>query len=219
MFHMLSIIAPPYNACMFRAILSLGFFGLFHPGKLTLSQHVILCINMQLNQDSIYIRLESSKCNKTTTPQLLHICRQPYQVCPVAAVNSYLAIWPVAIGVPLFIHPDGNPVTRAHLGSILDKLSLFLQLPHQVIKPHSLRISGTTDLYLTGGWTHRKSKDGVDGHLTVSRNILEYNFRIQHYVVCWRLNTAVGLPGALHRTHIIYHILPHSSLWKPEHQT
>ena len=150
MFHMLPIIAPPYHACMFRAILSLGLFGLFCPGELTLSQHVILCINTQLNQDLISIRLESSKCNKTMSPQLLHICRQPYQVCLVAAVNSYLTIWPVTIGGPSFIHPYGNLVTRAHLGSILDKLSLFLQLPHQVIKPHSLRIGGTTDLYLRG---------------------------------------------------------------------
>ena len=150
MFHTLPTIAPLYHACMFRAMLSLGFFGLFHLGELTLSQHVILCINMQLNQDLIYIRLELSKFNKTISPQLLHICRQPYQVCPVAAVNSYLTIQPVTIGSPLFIHPDGNPVAIAHLGSILDKLSLFLQPPHQVIKPHSLRIGGTTDLYLRG---------------------------------------------------------------------
>ena len=149
MFHMLPIIAPPYHVCMFRAMLSLGFFGHFCPGELTLSQHVILHINMQLNQDLIYIRLESSKCNKTIAPQLLHICRQPYQVCPVAAVNSYLANQPVTIGGPLFVHPDDNPGTRAHLGSILDKLSLFLQLPHQVINP-TLRISGTTDLYIRG---------------------------------------------------------------------
>ena len=199
MFHMLPIIAQPYQACMFRAMLSLDFFGLFCPSELTLSPHVILHINTQLNQDSIYIRLESSKCNKTMTPQLLWICQKPYQVCLVAAVNSYLTIWPATISSPLFAHPDGHPVTRAHLSSILDKLSIFLQLLHQVIKPHSLRIGGTTDLYLRG-WTPKRYKEGVGGHLTVSRNILEYNFRGQCYMVCWGFNTATGIPGTLCRT-------------------
>ena len=170
MFHMLPIIAPLYQASMFRATLSLGFFC---PGELTLSLHVILCINTQLNQDLIYIRLESSQCNKMMTPQLLWICRQPYQVWPVAAVNRCLAIRPVTLGSPLFIHPDGNPVTRAHLGNMLDKLSSFLQLPHQVIKPHSLRIGGTTDLYLRGvdtkeiQWKGRWSSDCFKKYIRV----------------------------------------------------
>ena len=86
MFNTLPIIAHSYQACMFKAILSLGFFGLFRPGELTMSLHVILHSNTQYAQNPMYIKLDSSKCNKTSTPQLLCICQQPYPVCPVAAV-------------------------------------------------------------------------------------------------------------------------------------
>ena len=91
MFNSLPVITQPYQSCIFRAILILGFFGLFRPGKLTLSLHVILISNIKCNANSIFIKMESSKCNKMSTPQLLHIYQQPYVVCPVQAVHNYLA--------------------------------------------------------------------------------------------------------------------------------
>ena len=150
MFSTLPTIANPYQACMFQAILTLGFFGLFWPGELTLSQHVICFNNIQCVVDWVLIKMDSSKCNKTITPQLLRVHSQPYTVCLVRALQNYLAMRPAINGGPLFIYPDLQPVTRAQLGGILDKLSIFLNLPHQVIKPHSLRIGSTTDLYLCG---------------------------------------------------------------------
>ena len=94
--------------------------------------------------------MDSSKCNKTITPQLLRVHSQPHTVCLVRVLQNYLAMRPAINGSPPFIHPDLEPVTRAQLGGMLDKLYFFLNLTHQVIKPHSLRIGGTTDLYLCG---------------------------------------------------------------------
>ena len=71
-------------------------------------------------------------------------------MCPVQAVSNYLAMRPNIKAGQLFINPDGQPVSRAQLACVLDKLLVFLNLPHQVIKPHSLCIGGTTDLYLRG---------------------------------------------------------------------
>ena len=135
---------------MFQAILTLGFFRLFRPGELTLSQHVICFNNIQCAVDWVLIKMDSSKCNKTVTPQLLRVHSQLYTVCPVRALQNYLAMRPAINGSPLFIHPDLQLVTRAQLGGILERLSIFLNLPHQVIKPHSIRIGGATNLYLCG---------------------------------------------------------------------
>ena len=157
MFSTLPIIAQPYQAHMFQAILTLGFFGLFSPSELTVSQHVICFNNIQCAADWVLIKMDSSKCNKMVTPQLLRVHKQLYAVCPVRALQNYLAMRPAIQDSPLFIHLDSQPVTshespvmRAQLGGMLSKLSIFLNLPHQVIKPHSLRIGGTTDLYLHG---------------------------------------------------------------------
>ena len=149
-FNTLPLVTQPYQACMFQVRLTMGFFGLFCPGELTISQHVILWANIQCDQNLIFVRMESSKCNKTSTPQLLHIYQEPYAVCPLKAMQNYLSMHPTINEGPLFIHLDGQLVTRSQLSRILDKLSVFLNLPHQVIKPHLLWIGGTTDLYLQG---------------------------------------------------------------------
>ena len=112
MFSTLPTIANPYQACMFQAILTLGFFGLFWPGKLTLLQHVIHFNNIQCAVGWVLIKMDSSKCNKTITPQLLRVHSQLYTVCPVRALQNYLAMRPAINGGPLFIHPNLQPVTR-----------------------------------------------------------------------------------------------------------
>ena len=81
-------------------------------------------------------------------------------MCLVQAVSNYLAMRPNIKAGQLFINPDGQPVSRAQLASILDKLSISFNLPHQVIKPHLLSIGGTTDLYLRGVPTAKIQRQG-----------------------------------------------------------
>ena len=45
---------------------------------------------------------------------------------------------------------DGSPVFSKDVANILTQLALFLNLPHNLIKPHSLRIGGLTHLHLQG---------------------------------------------------------------------
>ena len=132
-----------------RAILTLDFFGLLRPGKLTTSPHAIQFVNIQCTGQSVLIKMDSSKCNKTATPQLLWVCSQPYNMCPVQAVSNYLAMRPNIKAGQLLLTQMASQWSRAQLASILDKLSVFLNLPHQVIKPHSLCI-GAPQIYIWG---------------------------------------------------------------------
>ena len=54
------------------------------------------------------------------------------------------------VGGPLFVKLDGSPVFSKDVANILTQLALFLNLPHNLIKPHSLRIGGLTHLHLQG---------------------------------------------------------------------
>ena len=58
MFSTLPTITQPYQACMFQVILTLGFFGLFHPGELTVSQHIICFNNIQCAADWVLIKMD-----------------------------------------------------------------------------------------------------------------------------------------------------------------
>ena len=51
---------------------------------------------------------------------------------------------------PLFVKLDGSPVFANDVANILKQLALFLNLPHNLIKPHSLRIGGLKHLHLLG---------------------------------------------------------------------
>ena len=54
---------------------------------------------------------------------------------------------------PLFVKLDGSPLFTKDVANILMQLALFLNLLHNLIKPHSLRIRGSTHLHLQG-WPH-----------------------------------------------------------------
>ena len=45
---------------------------------------------------------------------------------------------------------DGSPVFAKNVANILTQLALFLNLPNNLIKLHSLRIRGSTHLNLQG---------------------------------------------------------------------
>ena len=49
-----------------------------------------------------------------------------------------------------FCELDCSPIFAKDVANILIQLALFLNLPHNLIKPHSLRIGGLTHLHLQG---------------------------------------------------------------------
>ena len=143
------VTSSPYLTALYQAMLCLGFHALLRPGELTDSPHAIQSDRILITNTSVMFHLDTSKCNQAGPPQLLTVNAIPSITCPVAALKTYLYYRPIRKG-PLFLRPDGETVKYMDLARILNKLSEFLQLPRDFIKPHSLRIGGTTHLHLIG---------------------------------------------------------------------
>ena len=69
--------------------------------------------------------------------------------CPIKLLKNFLTVRP-QVGGPLFVKLDGSPVFTNDVANILTQLALFLNLPHNLIKQHLLRIGGSTHLHLQG---------------------------------------------------------------------
>ena len=65
------------------------------------------------------------------------------QLCPVKAVNNYLALSQHKVG-PLFQFPCGTPVSYFYFNSSLKSLLSFIGLDPAVYKGHSFRIGAAT---------------------------------------------------------------------------
>ena len=149
MLHALSLVHDnQFDVCMYSALLIIGFHGLFHPGELAMSEHAILAENVHIGTSKAVIILPTSKTKCTCTVQHITI-NTSSTACPIKAITAYALICPKRPG-QLFIRLSGNPVLTQDIAYILNKLSAFLDLPQQLIKPHSLCIGGSTYLYLSG---------------------------------------------------------------------
>ena len=136
-----------YDYCMYKALLALGFFGLFRPGELMLSQHAILIENVFLLPNAVRVVLLTSKSSRKF-PQPVDVPIQE-SCCPKAMLWQFLQIRPPSRG-QLYIHQDGSPVTYNNLVQIFKGLCAFLNLPPGQFTPHSLHIGGTTHLFSLG---------------------------------------------------------------------
>ena len=138
-----------YEVCLFTALLAVGFHGLFHLGELTYSQHSITVDNVHVSTSRIVIVLLTSKANSTHVAQRVVIGKHASRYCPVELITNFLHIQPQVNG-PLFVKLDGSSVFAKDVANILKQLALFLNLPNNLIKPHPLRIWGSTRLHLLG---------------------------------------------------------------------
>ena len=105
-------------------------------------------LNIHIGTNKEIIILPSSKANHTHNAQHIMLTSQS-TVCPIEALTTYALIHPRRPDQS-FIRLSGNPVLTQDIVHILNKLSSFLKLPRQLIKPHSLHIDGSTNLYLMG---------------------------------------------------------------------
>ena len=134
---------------MFSALLAVGFHCLFMLGELTYSQHSITVDNMHVSASRIIVVLLTSKANCTHIAQQIVIDKHYSNFCPVELLQNFLSIRPQVRG-PLLVKLNGSPLFAKDVANILMQLALFLNLPHNLIKPHSLRIGGLTHLHLQG---------------------------------------------------------------------
>ena len=129
-----------FEVCMYSVLLTVGFHGLFYLGELAMSEHVILSENVHIGTNKVVIIFPTSKTNCTCTAQHVTI-NTSSTACPIKAITAYALIHPKRPG-QFFIRLSGNPVLTQDIAYILNKLSAFLDLPQQLIKPNSLCIGG-----------------------------------------------------------------------------
>ena len=118
----------------------LRFHGLFYLGELAMSEHVILIENVHIGTNRAVIILPSSKANCMTYVQCITVNAHS-TACPIKALTAFALIHSKRPG-KCFIRLSRNPVLTQDITSILSKLSQFLMLLQDLIKPHLLCIGG-----------------------------------------------------------------------------
>ena len=147
---------------MYKALLAIGFYGLFRIGELTQSPHVMKACNVHLanNKRKMLIVLYSSKTHgKDMRPQKIRITGKDMNndlhyrhFCPFALLQNYLNLrGPYNDeNEQLFIFSDGTPVLPDHVRKILRKCLENLNLNEKLYNCQSLRIGRATQLEKLG---------------------------------------------------------------------
>ena len=143
------VLNSSYDITLYTALLSAGFFGLLRPGEMVKSDHALSVHNVYFNRDKVVCFLPTSKAHRGPVPQVVQLDRQNSSACPVSAMTNYSKIRSPMAG-QFFIKVDGTPVTSSDFSLLLSRLAQFLGLPSHQVKPHSLRIGGSTHLHLSG---------------------------------------------------------------------
>ena len=87
----LFIVDSKFDVIMYRSLLSFTFHGLFKPGEVTYSPHVIKAENVYFVEDQLQVHLKSSKSHRGPGSQVVTIDKQPV-VCPVTDLRLYLTV-------------------------------------------------------------------------------------------------------------------------------
>ena len=85
------IVASKFDAIMYRSLLSFTFHGLFRPGEVTYSPHVIKAKNVYFVEDQLQVHLILSKSHRGLGSQVVIIDKEPL-VCPVVDLRLYLTV-------------------------------------------------------------------------------------------------------------------------------
>ena len=157
----------PYLKVLHKALLVSAYYGLLRIGELTLSQHVIKAMDVQIgvNKNKILYILRSSKTHdKDVLPQLVKIesipkfqptaLDQPVDrtCCPFAIIEEYIAARRPAqnINEQFFVFSDGSPVKPNHMSTVLKKLLKKCGFESSHFSVHSMRIGRSYDLLKLG---------------------------------------------------------------------
>ncbi|KAM3920319.1 uncharacterized protein RB166_014716 [Leptodactylus fuscus] len=141
-----------YESLVFGAGFSLAFFGALRLGELVppsgsrpgglLQDDVLLC------NDSLRIRIRRSKTDTLGKGAWVHLQKVEGDVCPVRAVNSYLAVR--VEGSSFLVHESGLPVTAFQFRSVLNKTLSFVGANPSEYGTHSFRIGAATEASRAG---------------------------------------------------------------------
>ena len=136
-----------YHKALFKAMLTIGFFGLMRIGELTMSkEHLVpLHINqLTFTPHLLTISITNFKHNQKLKPVDIPIPRQSMvEVCPVHHLTQYLLLRGYQQG-PLFSFPSLSPVSRQFFSKNLARLISFSGFQGERYKSHCLRIGGAS---------------------------------------------------------------------------
>ena len=151
-----SICYSSYEACLFQAVFTLAYFGLFRISELV-SNSAISHANAVLKKDvvlesdgKIVVTLRVFKTNQMGQPVILKIpAESTSHICPVIAMQKYFQVRPSFEG-PLFIHSNGSPLSRGQFSAVLSKCIYNCRAYNGLFRSHSFRIGRATQLALMG---------------------------------------------------------------------
>ncbi len=151
-----SVCSNYYEACLFRAMFSLAFWGLLRVGEFTQSRGTDLSrlismtdVRLDMSKKIIHLLIRWSKTDQAGIATTLIISAQSKKLCPYDSLNDYLALRPNVSG-PLFIHFDKSVVTRYQFTKILQRSLALINGDGKKIRSHSFRIGGATYLNSLG---------------------------------------------------------------------
>ena len=142
------VASSPNEVLLYLAVLSAGFFDLFHPGEMVLSEHALVATNIYISSTKVVCLLPMSKAYKGPIPHTVFLYKQPNVACPVTVLAQY-AQARLPKGGQFFTKVDGSPINSRDLSNMLHHLSKFLNLVHQHFKPHILGIGDSSNLHLS----------------------------------------------------------------------
>lgn len=144
------VCSTSYEACMFKALYSMAYFGVFRVGELVADsvkyhRHALLFDDVKFTGQNaeISIHLRHSKADQSGQGITIGIPSISSKLCPVKKLKQYLKIRPVSNKL-LFCHYDGTPVTRYQFSAVLNKTIHALKLDATKYKSHSFRIGAAS---------------------------------------------------------------------------
>ena len=147
----------PYLETMYKAILLLGYYGLFRIGELTSGSHPICAPNVHIAQNKkkmLFILYSSKTHGKESHAQRVKITgienKQSKFFCPFSISRQYLTLRGnyKSDDDPFFVYSDNSPVKPDQIRRVLKNSLKAVNLPVNCYSFHSLRIGRSTDLVL-----------------------------------------------------------------------
>ena len=149
---------------MYKAIFSLGYYGMLRISELVKSDHIVKACNvhMALNKDKLMIMLYSSKTHgEGSRPQSIKIVSNRREksgkyahrhFCPFVVINDFIKMRGNYTHEmeQFFIFHDGSPVFPSQVRKMLNTVITNIGLDSSKYGVHSLHIGRCTDLIKYG---------------------------------------------------------------------
>ncbi len=156
LFHMMLAIptATNFDSIMFWAAMTLAFFGFLRLGELTCNSKFnpethLKPDDVNFSSESqpinrMFVRIKESKTDSFRAGQTITIGSSNTPLCPVLAMENYLALRPTTLVGPLFVNSLGKPLTKQELTRKTRQLLSQAGFQASNFAGHSYRIGAAT---------------------------------------------------------------------------